>query len=420
VSLPGFAQIGIITSVAGGGPNDIPATQANVCSPTAVILDSDGNLYVTSYCEGMVLRVDHATGILTVAAGNGVSGFAGDGGAATSTSLFSPFGLAMDTVGNLFISETAANRVRRVDAVTGVITTLAGNGTQGFAGDNGPAISASLSAPNGIIIDPFGHSFIADSGNDRIRRVDAVTGLITTVAGGGQGCGGQTDSLGDGCAANDASLNNPYALAIDERGNLFIADAGNSRVRRVDATTHAITTVAGGGGGCASQTDSVGDGCLPTLARLGFPNGLLVDAAGNLLIGDSNNRRVRRVDASTQIITTVAGNGTEQDSGDNGPATSAGIQFPAGIALDNAGNLFIADTYGNLVRRVDAGTQVITTVAGNGTSGYSGDGFPATNASLFPNGVAVDGAGNLLIADENNDRIRRVDAADGENCHRGW
>jgi sugar lactone lactonase YvrE len=399
------AATGIITTVAGDGGSGFsgdggPATSASLSFPEGVAVDASGNLFIADAGNSRIGRVDAATGIITTVAGVGAGGFSGDGGPATSASLFFPEGVAVDALGNLFIADTSNNRVRRVDAATGIITTVAGDGASGFSGDGGPATSASLNSPRGVAVDASGNLFIADFSNDRVRRVDAVTGTITTVAGG---------VFGDGGPATGASLNRPFEVAADGSGNLLIADFSNNRVRRVDAATGIITTVAGDGAFGFS-----GDGGPATSASLGFPSGVAVDSSGNLFIADFSNRRIRRVDAATGIITTVAGDGGSRFSGDGGPATSASFSSPRGVAVDASGNLFIAVRGNSRVRRVDAATGIITTVAGDGSLGFSGDGGPATSASLSsPSGVAVDASGNLFIADFSNSRIRRVDAATG-------
>jgi len=399
------AVTGIITTVAGNGSAAFsgdggPATTASLnFSLGGVAVDGSGNLFIADAGNNRVRRVDAATGIITTVAGNGTFSFSGDGGPATSATLAGPFGVAVDVSGNPFIADTFNNRIRRVDAATGIITTAAGNGTFGFSGDGGLATSATLGGPFGVAVDCSGNVFIADTSNNRIRRADAATGIITTVAGNG---------LGDGGPATSASLFEPEAVTTDVTGNLLIADTNNSRIRRVDASTGIITTEAGTG-----QDGFSGDGGPATSAAFSQPAGLVVDKSGNLFISDTDNNRIRRVDASTGIVTTVAGNGTTGFSGDGGPATSASLNLGQGpdLIADNSGNLFIADTQNNRIRRVAAATGIITTVAGNGTFGFSGDGGPATSAALAgPFGVAVDSSGNVFIADTGNNRIRRVDA----------
>ena len=289
---------------------------------------------------------------------------------------------------------------------------MAGNGTTGYTGDGGPATSAEFYFPAGVAVDSAGNLYIADDANNRIRKVDA-NGIITTVAGTGpSGAFGTGGYSGDGGPATSAELFEPNGLAVDGAGNLYIADTANGRIRKVTVSTGIITTVAGGGAGCDGQTDSLGDGCLATSAEV-FPAGVAVDGAGNLFITDSNNNNVRKVTVSTGIITTVAGSGIPGYSGDGGPATSAELYAPMGVAVDSAGNIYIGDSYNNRVRKVGLSGN-IASVAGSGPSGanagsYSGDGGAATSAELSqPRGVALDNEGNLYIADVINNRIRRV------------
>jgi len=341
-------------------------------------------------------------GVINTVAGNGSIGYSGDGEAATNASLDNPYRVAVDSSGNLFFDDLDNQRIRRVDAVTGIITTVAGNGNIGYSGDGGAATNATLNSPTAVELDGSGNLFIADYGNSCIRRVDAVTGIITTVAG-----DGNAGYNGDGRAATSARLKFPYGVALDSVGNLFIADSGNQRIRRVDAVTGFITTVAGNG-----IIGFSGDGGAATNAMLNGPFSAALDRAGNLFIADFYNARIRRVEAATGIITTVAGTGLSGYSGDGVVATTTKLFGPFSVALDSAGNLFIADWFNYRIRRVDADTGIITTAAGNGNAGYSGDGGVATNASLNdPTGVAVDPVGNLFIDDLSNNRIRRVAVA---------
>ncbi len=371
-------------------------------SPRTVTLTGTGLVVPASRCapgSGCA-----ANQVITTIAGTGTSGFSGDGGPATSATLSAPTGVAVDSAGNLFIVDMSDNRIRRVSASTGIITTVAGNGAYSFSGDGGPATSASLSQPYGVAVDSAGNVFIADAANNRIRRVSASTGIITTVAGSGPVGFTNGGYGGDGGPATAARLNFPKAVAVDRADNLLIADSSNSRIRRVSASTGLITTVAGGGSG--------GDGGPATSASLAYPYGVAVDSADNILIADTLNQRIRRVSATTGIITTVAGSGTLGYSGDGGLATSASLRMPSGVAVDSAGGLLIADTDNSRVRRVDASTSIITTVAGNGTAGFNGNGGLAVDASLnSPAGVAMDGAGNILVADTSNHRVRAIGTA---------
>jgi sugar lactone lactonase YvrE len=396
---PAFGQGGVITTIAGGGPNNTTALLADLVQPGSVAVDPSGNIIVSAYAMNQVFRID-TLGNFSVLAGTGVRGFSGDNGPATSARLSTPWGVATDRFGNVFIVDTNNQRVRRVDATTGIITTVAGNGVYSFSGDGGLATSASLWDPQGIAVDANGNLFIADYGNCRVRRVDASAGIITTVAGNG-GCG----FGGDGGAATSAELSRIWSVALDGSGNLFIADTSNYRVRRVDAGTQIITTVAGGGPGL------LGDGGPATSAWLNTVFGVIVDHTGNLFIPDAGDARIRRVDASTQIITTIGGNGNPGFSGDGGPATAATLNFPMSAALDSLNNLIIADTFNNRLRRLDVGAGKIVTVAGGGTGG---DGSPAIHSILVqPYGISVDPSGNVFIADTLNERIRRIDASTG-------
>ena len=296
----------------------------------------------------------------------------------------------------------------------GVITIMAGTGVNGFSGDNGSALSAEVSSPTGVATDSAGNLYIADYQNGRVRKVNASTGVIITFAGGGSGCAGQSDSIGDGCAASDATLSSPSDVAIDFPGNVYIADLSGNLIRRVDAATNVITTVAGGDTGCAAQMDTVGDGCPATSAALSVPEGIALDGSGNLYISDSGNSRVRKVDAITGFISNIAGVGLQGFSGDGGPATNAALSGPNGVAVDGVGNVYVADYLNVRVRKIDAVTGFITTVAGNGIIGNSGDNGLATQAQLSgPWGLAVDAAGDLYISDYPSYVVRSVDAATG-------
>jgi streptogramin lyase len=347
--------------------------------------------------------------ITTVAGGHG--GYSGDGGAATNASLNGPSGVALDSSGNVFIADQDNWVVRKV-ATNGMISTFAGEYSRGggYSGDGGAATNADLAGPSGVAVDAFGNLFIADAPNDAIRKVD-IHGIITTFAGSFSRGGGYS---GDGGAATNASLNNPSGVAVDPIGNIFIADAGNNVIRKVD-TNGVITTVAGNGLGAGTGNgDYSGDGGAATNASLNGPHGVAVDALGEIFIADLNNDVVRRV-GTDGIITTVVGDGIFGYSGDGGMATNATLNAPSGVAVDASGELYIADVGNEVIRKLDT-NGVITTVAGNGlgagtgNGGSSGDGGAATNASLnLPSGVAVDATGSLLIADRFNDRIREVD-----------
>jgi sugar lactone lactonase YvrE len=398
--LPAARAQDIITNYAGGGPIGGAALTSLVTDPSGLARDVAGNLYIATVRGNTVLKLD-ANGIISGYAGTGVGGYAGDGGPATSAQLSIPLGISLDRQGNLFIADNVNSVIRRVDAVTRIITTVAGNGSPGYAGDNGPATSAALNSPSGVAVDGLGNLFIADEQNHVIRRVVAATGIISTVAGDHLQGGG---FAGDGGPATSAALNNPRAVALDNAGNLFIADTNNSCVRRVDAVTRTISTVAGQG----QVAGDGGDGTPATAAMLTLPAQVFVDWSGNLLIADQ--QRIRRVEAVTQFITTVAGSASRGFSGDGGPATSAEIDFPAGIASDATGNIYFSDGHNNRVRFVSS-KGMIKTLAGGGSGG---DGGPASTAVLSGSvGLATDSLGNLFIGDFSVGRVRKVDASSG-------
>jgi sugar lactone lactonase YvrE len=281
------------------------------------------------------------------------------------------------------------------------ITTFAGKtGTPDFTGDGGPATGAKLNGPYGVALDLSGNLYIADYQNDVVRKI-AINGVITTVAG--------SDSLGysgDNGPATSAKLNGPEAVAVDTAGNLYIADTVNNAIRKV-SINGTITTFAGRGSGCAQQTDLVGDGCPATSAKLSVPSGVAVDPAGNVYIGDTSNNRIRLV-SPNGIITTAAGTGHSGYSGDEGPAAGAMLDGPTGLALNAAGELYIADPSNFVIRKISA-NGTITTMAGSNSQGYFGDGGAAVDAKLnLPSGVAADNSGNVYIADMMNSRVREV------------
>jgi trimeric autotransporter adhesin len=335
------------------------------------------------------------TGTIEIVAGTAVRGFSGDGGPATEASLWVVRGLALDSKGNLFIADSWNQRVRQVSP-GGIITSVAGSGPVGmgagrFWGDGGPATQAGLNEPQGVAVDGTGTLFISEWFSHRVRRV-SPDGKITTAAG-----TGKQGFSGDGGHATAAALGGPCGLAVDRVGNLFIADFHNRRVRKLTPNGK-ITTVAGGG------TGDLGDGGPATAAVLDTPAGLAVDGTGNLFIASQNSHRVRKVSPSG-TISTVAGSGpgglrAGGFSGDGGPATKALLKFPNAVAVDRAGNLFITDSGNYRVRKVSP-DGTITTVVGGGTHGLV-NGIAATAATLDPFGLAVDGEGNLLVADNRN------------------
>jgi sugar lactone lactonase YvrE len=381
------------TGMAGYDGDDKPAHSVRLNLPQGVVVNGSGALYIADASNARIRLMD-VVGRITTLAGRGDVSDDGDDKPATSISLWLPSGVAVDGSGNLFIADTENNRIRRVDSA-GRIATVAGTGVRGYDGDDKPATSAKLSRPSSVAVDESGNLFLADSSNSRIRRVDA-RGRITTVA--GTGVHGYD---GDDKPATSAMLNFPRGVAVDGTGNLYLAEAVNPRVRRVDIAGR-ITTVAGTG-----LVGYDGDGIPATSARFYSPFGLALDGAGNLYIADAGGNRIRRVDVSGQI-STVAGTGSGGYDGDARPATAARLFGPTGVAADGAGNIYIADTYNNRIRRVDV-TGQISTIAGTGVPGYDGDDKPATSARLYrPASVAVDESGNLYIADSYNGAIRAV------------
>ena len=344
---------GVISTVAGGGPgfvDGVPAVNSALNYPNGVTVDAAGNLYIADYGNHRIRKVEVSTGIITTVAGNGSQGYGGDGSVATTASLFNPRTVAVDAAGNLFIADANNQRVRKVDASTGYISTIAGTGTTGYNGDGEAAAQASLTTPDGVAVDQNGNIFIADTYNNRIRKIDAVTGTISTVAGDGTSGFG-----GDGGSATSAILNTPADLTFDGTGNLYIADSFNQRIRRVDGSTGNINTVAGNGGYGYS-----GDGVTAVNTTLAGPYGIALDAAGNFYIADGDNARVRKVNSSASIISTVAGNGVASYGGDGGAATSASLNAPHYVALDHFGNLYIADAQNGRIRKVDVTTATVS------------------------------------------------------------
>ncbi len=398
-----LAPDGTLTTVAGtsdcqGPPSDnVPATSTDICNPYAVALDRFGNLFIGG--QAIVFRVDGKTKLIRRIAGaaDGSRGSSGDGGPALDARLDIVFSLAVDGQGSIYVGDGYNNRVRRIDADTGIIRTVAGGGTAQNLGDGGPATSAQMGPPYGLALDAAGNLLIADGDNRRIRRVDAKTGIITTVAGGGPFSNFRRDNI----LATSAFLGYPVSVGLDAAGNLYLPEAETGLVRRVDPVSNLITTAVG--------TSSVGDGGPAVSAPLQVPRNIALDAAGNLYIADAGQQRVRRFEAATGRISTVAGTGIYGSSGDGGPGTDAELAVPSGVFVAANGDVFIADTENCRIRRVRSGT--ITTVAGT-NCGFSGDGGPAISAQLSnPSAIIGNAAGTLFIADSNNNRVRAVDSS---------
>ncbi len=339
------------------------------------------------------------TGFIYTFAGTGDPGYTGDGGAAVAAQLREPFMCAFDSQGRLYVAEATNHCIRRIDAHTGVIRTVAGTGEVGYTGDGGPAIRATMNQPYSLQIDPPGDLYIVDRLNAVIRKVDAGTGLITTVAGTGEpGYGG------DGGPGTQAQMREPNDCYLDGRGGLLIADIQDQRIRRLDLATGIITTVAGNG-----DKTRAGDGRAATDASILGARAVCMDRQGNTYICEREGNGVRKVDVQG-IMSTVAGTGGRGYTGDGGPALTATWGAPKAIRCDQHDHVLVVDTENHAIRRIDTVTGMVTTVAG-GRQGGQGDEGPATAAGLDrPHGCEVDAHGHLFIADSNNHRVRVVEA----------
>ncbi|MDX2031955.1 MAG: BACON domain-containing carbohydrate-binding protein [Blastocatellia bacterium] len=491
---------GVITTVAGTGVAGFegdggPATAARLNFPSTVVVDASGNLHIADYSNNRIRKVTAATGVITTIVGDGNGRYAGDGGPAVSASLNGPESCAIGRDGNLYIADNQNNRVRRVTLGDGKIETIAGTGISGFSGDGGPANAAAVALPSDVAFDGAGDLYIAAAGNNRIRKVTMSDGRISTVAG-----SGAATYDGENRPATSAGLGNPFGVAVDAAGNLYLSDRTNNRIRRVNAADKTIVTIAGGG-----LTGFSPDGSGALGARLSLPTGVAVDPAGRAFFADSANGRIRTVlttitadavppviaiasptsgsayaapssplaisgtaaDATgvavvrwandrggsgtalgttnwsipgvslqpgvnnitvtawdptgnpasvslavtyqpQQVLLTLAGTGAPGNRGDDGPATAAELTTQRGIAVDRAGNVYVADTNNRRVRKI-APNGVITAFAGTGELGSSGDGGPAVGATFnAPTGLALDAAGNLYISDSNLNKVRKV------------
>lgn len=425
-----------ITTVAGGGYTDgRPATEANLATPIDIALDAAGNLYVTDGSEGRIRMVD-TNGVISTFAGNGILGYRGDGGPATKARLANPRSLEVGADGSLYFHDdryhvirrvapdgivttvagspesplhaggvelgpdglfyfTQSHAVRRLEA-DGTVTTIAGSDVPGFSGDGGPAIAAQLSFPHDLEFGPRGELYVVDGANRRVRVIDP-DGTIRTFAG-----NGVYDSAGDGGPATEASFMTPTFVSVDPSGAVYVSDGRAERIRRIDS--HGIITTAVGTG----TTGFSGDGGPANEAQVNAPFETLPDGRGNLYFVDAGNHRVRKVDPNG-TITTYAGDGTWWFLGDGEVATRAALRLPGGAAEGPDGALYVADTNHERIRRVDPVSNVVTTYAGTGEFGFSGDGGPATAAKLGdPWDVDVDERGNVYVVDYYTNRIRKI------------
>jgi sugar lactone lactonase YvrE len=396
------------------------------------------------------VKIETSTGTIRTLVGNGTAAFSGDGGPAVAASLNEPKALSLDPHGNLLIADSENHVIRKLDRSTGMIMTVAGcsatpdpqgtavnedsvaaiddlldegavkpeaafaqqadlSGTvryvinasgvrKRFGGDGGPAVDARLNFPTAVAVDERGDLYVADTMNHRIRRVDAKTGVIATFAG-----VGQPRFSGDGGPSIHAGLNEPAALAVHGT-RLYIADQSNNRIRMIDLISGIITSVVGTG-----SAGYNGDGMLAAEAALAGPTGLAVGTDGTLYIADTFNGRIRAVDPATGVITTMVGDGGEYRYQGPMEACSGSLSRPSGIAVDADGNLFLTDSDNHLVRRWERATRRVDRVAGIGEPRESGDGGPAVEAGLaYPFGIVIDGGGHILVADTFNHRIREI------------
>jgi DNA-binding beta-propeller fold protein YncE len=387
------------TGEAGYNGDGIPASQAQLSRPEYAVFGPNGDLFIADSYNNRVRKIDHRTGLISTVAGTGERGFSGDGGPATAAKLHFPEGIAVDRLGNLFISDTVNRFIRRVDARTGIIATYAGTGETGVNPEGTPALQAKFLRLARIAIDQAGNLYVADSPSHRILVIDARTRLVRTFAG-----TGKLGFSGDDGPAVDAQISYAEGMVVAPNQDIYFADVGNHRVRRIDAKTRVITTVAGTG-----EKGFSGDGGPAIKAQLWSPGRVWVDHQGNILIADILNARIRRVDARTKIIETIAGTG---DWGDGGPARDALLSVPGDIAYSN-GKVYIADYGTRRIRCVDLATGIISTVAGGGTQ--TGEGIPATDADfLLPEGIAVDSRRHALyIADNISNKVWVVDLGTG-------
>jgi sugar lactone lactonase YvrE len=358
---------------------------------------------LSTYASGMPALATEP--VIDSPIGNGKQGFSGDDGPAKEAMLDQPFDVTIDARGRIIFSDTFNHRIRRFDPKTGIVETIAGSGKKGFSGDGGPATKADLDEPYGVKLDNSGNLFIVDRLNFRVRRVNLETGIIDTVAG-----NGEPKYSGDGGPATKAGLVEPNGIALGPgsagaKSKLYIADVRGHRIRVVDLSTGMISTFAGDGTG-----KRAGDGGPVANAKLFGARAVAVGPNGDVFILEREGHSLRKVDASTGIITTIAGTGKKGNSGDGGPATEAAFDGPKELCVAPDGSaIYVVDTENQKIRRVDMTSGQITTVAGNGMRGPSGDGGPATQAQIDrPHGVAVDTEGTLWIGDTNNHRIRRV------------
>ena len=393
---------GIISTVAGTG---IPeccndnglAVEAHLHFPSDIDVDTEGNLYISDRSNNRIRKVN-PDGIITTIAGLGKPGYGGDFGPADQALLKYPFGVSHDNKGNFYIADRGNNRVRKIDQ-RGIITTIAGDGTHSFGGDYGPANQSSLAFPTDVIVDSLGMVYIADRNNNRVRKIDRL-GVITTLMG-----LSQTEFNGDNEISAETTLHLPFALALNGEDRLLVVDRNHFRVREVRLQSSQVETIAGNGTFLFRGDGGPGGG-----ATLDAPSGIAVDSKGNVLFADRLHQRIRRV-GSNGILETVIGNGKQGNEGNGRPGIEATLHLPEVLVIDREDNIYLTQRTGNawIIRKSNA-EGIITHFAGNGRQGNTGDGGPAIEASFHTiSDIAADGSGNIFIADSINRNIRKID-----------
>ena len=384
----------LVPAWGGAAKGPVKATKVSISLVDGIAVAPNGDIYIARHGHNLISRIDQK-GMLADVVGTGASGHSGDGGPAAKAQLRVPAGLTFDADGNLYIADRDNHRVRKVDK-KGIITTVAGNGTAGFSGDGGPATQASLNLPSGVVVDKKGNLYIADRSNDRVRMVN-TKGIIQTIAG-----NGNEGYHGDNMPALKATLDKPFGLALDKDNNLYIADRGNNRIRKVDRSGM-ISTVAGDGG-----FYFIGDNGPAYRASIAGPTDVAVDGKGNIYIADRNNNRIRVVN-KLGMIRTLMGTGQQDYNGDSELARETNLHLPFGVALDKNGDLLVIDRSHYRIRKLTLKGNRVTTVAGNGVKLFGGDGGPAQGANIeFPHGIDVDSKDNVIFADKAHYRIRKI------------
>ena len=384
----------LVPAWGGAAKGPVKATKVSISLVDGIAVAPNGDIYIARHGHNLISRIDQK-GMLADVVGTGASGHSGDGGPALKAQLRVPAGLTFDADGNLYIADRDNHRVRKVDK-KGIITTVAGNGTAGFSGDGGPATQASLNLPSGVVVDKKGNLYIADRSNDRVRMVN-TKGIIQTIAG-----NGNEGYHGDNMPALKATLDKPFGLALDKDNNLYIADRGNNRIRKVDRSGM-ISTVAGDGG-----YYFIGDNGPAYRASIAGPTDVAVDGKGNIYIADRNNNRIRVVN-KLGMIRTLMGTGQQDYNGDSELARETNLHLPFGVALDKNGDLLVIDRSHYRIRKLILKGNRVTTVAGNGLKLFGGDGGPAQGANIeFPHGIDVDSKDNVIFADKAHYRIRKI------------